>query len=212
MTLTVWLNEYLFNPLALKMRRKVGSLSKEKRKKYKNLPTHAAMLVTFLLSGLWHGAGVTFLVWGLCQGIYSVLHAMYANCVGKKHKDFVNHKSSRMVALDILANYFVLNLIQVFFRAESVGQAFYIFGRMFTPHVGIEQPYTWTFFSYILLAASTFAAYWRGRKAEQEMETEGYYPIMDLNTVKGLTVFFVFCGLTIMLAYFGETYFIYGKF
>lgn len=210
MTLTAWLNGYLFNPLALRMRRKVGSLPKGKRKKYKNFPTYAAMLLTFLVSGLWHGAGTTFLVWGMCQGIYSVIHAVYANRTGKKHRNFVGNKRGWTAALDILANYFVLNLIQVFFRAESVGQAFYILGRMFTPHAGIAQPYTWTFLAYILLAAATFAAYRRSRRSGRE--TEGYYPIMDLNTVKGLTVFFIFCGLTVMLAYYGETYFIYGKF
>ena len=39
-----------------------------------------------------------------------------------------------------------------------------------------------------------------------------YYPLVDLTTVKGMTIFFTFVGLTIMLGYYGNTAFIYGRF
>ena len=41
---------------------------------------------------------------------------------------------------------------------------------------------------------------------------EGFYLIENLRTVWGLTIFFVFCGLTVLMGYFGNTVFIYGKF
>lgn len=210
-SLSSWLNEYVFNPIALKFKRIVAEWPKERRKACKNLPTYTAMLITFLISGLWHGAGFTFLVYGLLHGVCSVLHGMYANWMRKHHRDFVQNKPKAVVLLDILANYFLLTLIQIFFRAESLSQALFVLRRMFTVNVGIEQPYTWAFFAAAVLLAATMVACARSRKRGLR-EAEGYYPLMNLNTVRGLTVFFVVCGLSLMLAHFGETYFIYGNF
>lgn len=55
-TLYVWLKNYLFDPLTLKFR---------------NLGTTGillAVMITFLLSGFWHGASITFIIWGLIHG------------------------------------------------------------------------------------------------------------------------------------------------
>lgn len=82
---------------------------------------------------------------------------------------------------------------------------------MFIPCEGIELPYTWTFFGYGILGIATFAAWCRKKKMGLK-RIEGFYPIMKLDTVCGLTFFLLLCGLTVILAYFGETYFIYGNF
>lgn len=113
--------------------------------------------------------------------------------------------------MDILVNFLVINIIQVVFRAESLARAFTIYGRMFSIHEGVEQPYTWAFFAFVVLAVATFAAYRRSRKLSLP-STEGYYPIMDLTTVRGLFFFFVMLGFTLLAGYFGNTYFIYAQF
>ena len=210
-SLTTWLNEYVFNPIAMRFRRRVARLPKEKRARYKMLPTYGALMITFLVSGLWHGAGYTFIIWGLCHGVYSVIHSIYANWMKKHHRDFAEHKSKVVVALDILANYIVINVIQVIFRAETLGKAMSIYKRMFIWHAGVEQPYTWAFFAFVILAVATFAAYRRSRSLSLS-SVEGYYPIMDLCTVKGLFFFFVMLGFTLLAGYFGSTYFIYAQF
>lgn len=43
-----------------------------------------------------------------------------------------------------------------------------------------------------------------------EKYVNGFYPILDLSKVIPLAIFFTFCGLTILLGYFGNTAFIYG--
>ena len=48
------------------------------------------------------------------------------------------------------------------------------------------------------------------KKAEKRVEIS--YPILNLNTIGGLFLFFVLTGLTIILAYVGQVAFIYGKF
>ena len=78
-------------------------------------------------------------------------------------------------------------------------------------HSGISQPYTWAFFAIVCLLIGTWAARYRGHINRMEC-VEGFYPIVNLRTVWGLTIFFVFCGLTVLMGYFGNTVFIYGKF
>ena len=128
-----------------------------------------------------------------------------------KHRKFIRNKPGWLIAIDILANYFMLSLVSIFFRSDSLGQAFYIFKRMFSLNVGVEQPYVWSFIAYIVLFAATMAAYRHSRKNGKK-KIEGFYPVFNLNTVTGLTCFFIECGLTIILAYFGETYFVYAQF
>jgi len=75
-TLTRFLTDYIFTPLSIKATRKT-ILRKEKQSSSTNsagfitclaIPT----LVTMFLSGLWHGAGYQFLVWGLLHGLFLV--------------------------------------------------------------------------------------------------------------------------------------------
>ncbi len=211
-SLSSWLNIYLFNPITVSMNRKITDIPKEKRKKLKNLQMYAALLITFLISGIWHGAGFTFIVWGLCHGVWSVLHSMYSNYMKQHYKSFVKNKSKFLTVLDILLTFFTVNVIQVFFNSDSLGKAFNMLKCMFTLHDGINQPYTWSFFAYAVLIVSTLIAHFHNKEKRSIENTEGFYPLMDLNTVKGLSCFFFFCGLTICLGYFGETQFIYGKF
>jgi D-alanyl-lipoteichoic acid acyltransferase DltB (MBOAT superfamily) len=168
-------------------------------------------MITFLLSGLWHGAGWTFVIWGLLHGLVSVVHQVYANYIKKKEVKWAINKKKWLYIMDIVLCYVCVNLIQIFFRADGVQQAFKIYSLLFTYHEGIFQPYTWTFFAYIILIVATIIAY---KKSINIGKTKiiAYYPIQDLSTIKGLTIFFVICGLAIIMGYFGETYFIYGQF
>lgn len=210
-SLTSWLNTYLFNPVALKLKRAVARWPKKYRKTFKNLPNYTAVMITFLVSGLWHGAGFTFLLFGLFHGLFSVLQSIYANWMKKHCRGFVQNKGMAIRVLDIFANYILVNLIQVLFRADSVPQALFILRRMFTVNDGIEYFCSWSFFAAAMLLMATLAACRRAKKQGLD-EVEGYYPIFDLGTVRGLTCFFVLFGLTVMLAYTGENYFAYAEF
>ena len=64
-SLSTWLRDYVYISL--------GGNRKGKVKKYRNL------LITFFVSGIWHGANWTFVVWGALHGIYSVVHSMIAD-------------------------------------------------------------------------------------------------------------------------------------
>ena len=63
MTLSRWLRDYLYIPLG-------GS-------RHGRLRTYAALAVTMLLGGLWHGAGWTFLIWGAWHGLGLAFHRWF---------------------------------------------------------------------------------------------------------------------------------------
>lgn len=183
-SLSSWFRDYLYIPL--------GGSRKGKTRTYVNL------LIVMTVSGLWHGAGVTFILWGVLHGI--------ASCLSR----IVEKGRLKIPAvLRAIVTFLTVSLLWVLFRAESAGNAIEVYEALFTWHDGIMQPYTWSFFAFVVLIIATAVAVWKCKGKEK---IEGFYPIMKLDKVWTLTVFFTFVGLTIMLGYFGNTAFIYGKF
>jgi D-alanyl-lipoteichoic acid acyltransferase DltB (MBOAT superfamily) len=89
-------------------------------------------MIVFLVSGLWHGAGWTFVLWGALQGFYQImgmeLQPIRDYIIGKFkiNRETLSHR--------MLQSFFVFLLIDfsfIFFRANSFGDAVYIIKNMF---------------------------------------------------------------------------------
>lgn len=181
-SLSSWLREYIYIPL--------GGNRKGKGRTYLNL------FLTMLISGLWHGAGWTFIIWGSLHGAVS--------CVNKAVKKKEDVKPWRK-ALRCVITFIIVSLLWVVFRASSVQNALEVYRGVFTFHGGISQPYTWTLFAAALLIISMVIVI-------RKNNGNAFYPILDLSKFWHQVLFFVFCGLTVLMGYFGNTAFIYGKF
>ena len=187
-SLSSWLQDYLYIPL--------GGSKKGRIRTYLNL------MLVMLISGLWHGAGVTFLIWGGFHGVVS--------CVNRLVKE--NRTSNALPKwCGILGTYVLVALLWVPFRADNIEIAMAVWKGVFSLQKGIVQPYTWTFFAILCLLGSTAFAVYRAKKADQPY-INGYYPVLDLSRFCNLVLFFTFTGLTVLMGYFGNTAFIYGKF
>lgn len=103
-TLTRFFTTYLYIPL--------GGNRKGRRRTYLNV------MIIFTVSGLWHGADWSFVLWGMLHGAAQVIHRIYS----KKWK--------MPKWLGILFTFGFVNVTWVFFRADSIGQAVSLFGRM----------------------------------------------------------------------------------
>ena len=115
-TLSTWLRDYLYIPLG---GNRGGTLS-----------TYRNLLLTMLLGGLWHGAAWTFVAWGAYHGALLALHRAIP---------WPQWTGRRMLHPARVAATFVLVCIGwVLFRAESLGAACTILGRMATPSTGIS--------------------------------------------------------------------------
>lgn len=67
-SLTLWLTDYVFSPLYK------WSLSNRGLGSYRLLAANGALLITMLVSGLWHGTTLSFLLFGIAHGVYLVVY------------------------------------------------------------------------------------------------------------------------------------------
>lgn len=118
-SLSTWFRDYVYIPL--------GGNRKGKARKYLNI------MITFGLSGLWHGAQWTYVFWGLLNGAYQVIGDMLRPLRdwGVKtfglHRDSLGHKAVKM-----LVTFVLINFTWVFFRAPYLSAAFDMVRGMFT--------------------------------------------------------------------------------
>lgn len=122
MSLTNWLMDYVYYPM-------IGDSSKL-------WWWNACMIITFLISGLWHGAAWTFVLWGLYQGIFLVIDTNSARSrkrYEKKHN--LKNKAWWKFTTTILT-YIIITFGLIFFRANSVADSFFAFKEIFS-HWGV---------------------------------------------------------------------------
>ncbi len=109
-SLSSWLKDYLYIPLG---GNRHGSMRKALN-----------LLIVFTVCGLWHGWNLSFLIWGLLHGIYSILDSYLA---GRGIKRIRSGIWGRIVTFISAA------FAWIFFRASSALTAFEYIGRMFSP-------------------------------------------------------------------------------
>ena len=105
-SLSSWLRDYVYIPLG-------GN-------RHGALRTHAGLLLTMLIGGLWHGASWTFVAWGGLHGLYLVGERILVRVV-PPHR--VWRSLPARIALG-LVTFALVSIAWVFFRAESFAQAF----------------------------------------------------------------------------------------
>jgi alginate O-acetyltransferase complex protein AlgI len=114
-----WILDYIFKPLQIQWRN------------WKNWGTAAALIVTFLVSGIWHGASWGFVIWGLLHGLYLACSVFYKPYQKRLHKALGTGKTWFLKAWQIFVTFNLVSFAWVFFRAPSVGQALYIISNIF---------------------------------------------------------------------------------
>ena len=111
-SLSSWLKDYIYIPL--------GGNRMGVARKYVNI------LIVFIVSGLWHGTGITFLFWGLLHGVYQVLEGVF------------HLKSDKPIC--VIRTFLLVDFAWLFFRAENMTSAFQMIERALK-HVNL-----WAFF------------------------------------------------------------------
>jgi alginate O-acetyltransferase complex protein AlgI len=120
-SLSTWLRDYLYVPL--------GGNRKGPTRTYINL------MITMLLGGLWHGANWTFVVWGGLHGLYLSAERLLR---GVLPKDLKLYRTFGFNIAMALLTYVLVNITWVFFRAQSIEQAFGVLGSMFSLQPGAQ--------------------------------------------------------------------------
>ena len=109
-SLSTWFRDYVYIPL--------GGSRKGKIRKRINL------IITMLVSGLWHGANWTFVLWGGLHGVYQVIEDVFRDKFGKDKEKKAPGRLS--IIFHTLLTFALVDIAWIFFRADSISDAFFI--------------------------------------------------------------------------------------
>lgn len=135
-TLTRFLTAYIYTPMVLHLSRarisKGKTLLQGKRSTFSAIATLVATptMITMAISGLWHGSGLQFAIWGLLHGIYLTINQTWRLLRPRFWPDHASYERVMKVPAHVLTVGSVV-LAFTFFRASSASQAFHILGSMF---------------------------------------------------------------------------------
>jgi alginate O-acetyltransferase complex protein AlgI len=122
-TLSNWLTDYIYTPLTRQKTFKI---------KLFNLMLYS-LFITFVVSGLWHGADWTFVVWGALHGGFIVISLLLQkrwNTFARKVK--LNERPIFYRGLKIFVTFLLVCFAYIFFRANNMGDAIELVSRLGT--------------------------------------------------------------------------------
>lgn len=146
-----WFKDYLFLPISnskfvKKNSKKIGK--KWGTKARRNFVSCFPVIFVWLATGIWHGAGWTFLCWGIYHGILTTCSTLFADQFEKANA-FLHIKTDTFAwrLFQMIRTFTLCCIGRIFFRAESIGVALTIFKNMFTKvnlYMLFDQSiYTW---------------------------------------------------------------------
>lgn len=118
-TFSRWILDYIFKPLQMRWRN------------FRNIGTALALMVTFFVSGIWHGAGWGFIIWGLLHGLYMGCSIFYRPYQKKLHKRLGLNKTKRLKVWQVIVTFNLVSFAWIFFRADTLADALYIVTHLF---------------------------------------------------------------------------------
>ena len=128
MSLINWLTDYIYTPLSYSFR------------KWKLWGIYIALMLTFFISGVWHGASVSFIVWGLIQGLFLCIEATFQT----RRTAFENKHQLQLkwwyILICCVVVYLLFAFSQIFGRCTTVSDAFAVIGKIFTKRGSLFMP------------------------------------------------------------------------
>ena len=205
MSLGTFFRDYVYIPL--------GGNRKGKSRMYCNL------FLVFFLSGIWHGAGWNYILWGVMHGVlYCVTRFIQLNS---------RKKETCVQTIKVFATFLYVNVAWVFFRSPSIEEALTLFNRMFTGGIALplEAIYDacnldefwyvmkvlhltdFTFSRYILMIVFTMAILWVTFFGKNVHELAAKWKMSWISAI-AVAVVFVWCVVSLS----GVSTFLYFNF
>jgi alginate O-acetyltransferase complex protein AlgI len=190
-SLSTWFRDYVYIPLGGNK----GSMAKKVRN----------VMITFTVSGLWHGANWTFVAWGFLNGLYLLPQSVSRK--RKKQTEIIAAHSffPRIGEFSRLLLTFALTLLAwVFFRANNMNHAIGYITSMFTAEfVYAINP---AFYSGLIMCLILLAVEWIQRRRLHALD------IHDLRVYFRWPIYLASVLAILVFAHFGEQTFIYFQF
>ncbi|WP_343211288.1 MBOAT family O-acyltransferase [Aquimarina litoralis] len=172
-SLSTWFRDYVYIPLGGNRVSPIRLISN--------------ILIVFVVSGLWHGANLTFLVWGLIHGIFLTTTVFLMKI--PKVSTFLNTKKS--IFFDILGigiTFFVVTVAWVFFRAETINEALKYLEQTFSTSLfSMPQGNKW----FLLFLMGYMVIEWFQKKREHLLDIHYIFSKPIRYSIYYTVVFFV---------------------
>jgi D-alanyl-lipoteichoic acid acyltransferase DltB (MBOAT superfamily) len=191
MSLTTWFRDYTFLPVAYWVSGKIKS------EKFYFIKTEiliyiTGITVTWMLTGLWHGANYTFIVWGLIQGVFLIIYHVSLKPRKRLLKRInLSNNNKIFIFVETLITLTIIMFSWIFFRADTLGDAFkYISGIL---NSSLFSPTDIKTDSVLLsLIALFFVVEWIGRKQEYAIAGIGQnWPILFRWSIYCIIIFLI---------------------
>ena len=184
-SLSTWFRDYVYIPL--------GGSRNGKWRTYFNL------FITMILSGIWHGANITFIIWGIVHGIGAVVNRAINDFMKRR-----NIKVSLPHGVAISLNFIFVSLAWIVFRANSLAEANSIFMSLFNLD-GINYINVYAVIYIVVLAIVNIFSLKRNGG-------DVFIINMDLDRFKNKLILATWAWLIVMFMYCGNSAFIYAQF
>ncbi len=192
-SLSSWFRDYVYIPL--------GGSRTTPRGRLKNI------FVTFTVSGFWHGANWTFIIWGMLHGLYYTPVMLF----GKQNR-FGKEVAARRFLPGfrefgaITITFLLVLLAWIFFRAESLTSSIHYIAQLFSPPYFNGALYHGQYVEPLLFCIVLIAIEWFQRDKQHGLEI-GHWP----RPTRWLAYYAV-CMALLLFGNFGEVSFIYFQF
>jgi alginate O-acetyltransferase complex protein AlgI len=167
-SLTSWLTDYVFTPLSIYFR------------DYGKFGLILAILINFLLIGMWHGANWTFIAFGFLHGCFYI-PSILRGAIYKRKKA---NTPPLTVFINIAGTFILLMFTFVIFRADNLSQAFDYYHRLFSPSIFYSFTITEKVNTIATLAAIAImlAAEWLQRDKQHALQIDSIkkFPVRAL--------------------------------
>jgi len=199
-SLTEWFRDYIFLPLSYILSRKM----KQDSLFGSDIVIYSiGALVTWTLTGLWHGAGWNFVLWGMVHAIFLIISKAFIKPKKKLLKRFGLKKDSAAVIIyEYLLTFSIVNFAWIFFRNPTASKSFGMLSR-------IADVYAWSRPEITLLPLMMIVIMISLEFIQREKEF-----LIDIPHLNIFLRWIVYIGVTLTVIYYSgnETTFIYAGF
>lgn len=193
-SLSTWFRDYLYIPLG--------------GKRVSQFRIYVNLSIVFLLSGLWHGANWTFAAWGAIHGLYQIVARAIKQL--KPNSDSLKKKGLIFKIVSIVLTFILVDFAWIFFRANSISEAFYIVTHLFKGIGSIAPLFVLSIVDMLLIAlliALFFIIEYFSYKHSSFIQW-----LNELSVYKRWAIYY---GLILFVVFFGifsESNFLYSQF
>ncbi len=189
-----WILDYIFKPLQMSLR------------DWGTYGTACALLVTFIISGIWHGASWGFVIWGLLHGVYLAVSVFYKPLQKRIHQALGVEKTGRLRAWQIFATFHLVCFAWIFFRASTVADAVHVASHLFSGLDVAPEPVV------IKGTAIAIAAICLTTVVDRLKSKPDFARRFERHPALRWSVYYILTLSIICLGAFGESQFLYFRF